>query len=443
MSNNDKLIKCFEGIPYGTQFTTNEIKILLNKKCDVKMGSIQPTDHCYNSVSKYVGKDSDLPKIFLKIKRGLFEYVGLNFDAIGVNPYEFGTVPLKKDNSSVCNIKTKTHLHEKDESCSCKCDDGETLCQNIYQYVKKRVELLAEKSNVYFDDYIHTVIESAEGMPLQKYYAVFCEHNADRQYMAKVVKYDEGTREILSDLTNKFDPEFVVSEYISEKEFFDKIKERMIQKQGSVRENRWEEYCYGLYQCAQYLSGNNSNKKMPALDRVFSQPVNSLDFRNYVSEIRELMSIRGVGPAVCYNWLKECNATWLAKPDVHMLRIVAAFVCDDDVEYYKLNNDEALKLIGKYLKRNNELLVIPNNTTMKLKTEEYCSLFIFDWANQVGISAFELDRILFIYTGINKFYNRKDGKKNDSVRIAKEMGMNEKELIERIRKLRLEYDAIL
>ena len=85
MNTLDKVRETFRNVPIGSEFTRAEIKHLVFTKyieTPDRIGSIDsiiPSDYCYNMTNK--GKVGSLERfnIFIQIKRGLYKYVGENY----------------------------------------------------------------------------------------------------------------------------------------------------------------------------------------------------------------------------------------------------------------------------------------------------------------------------------------------------------------------------
>ena len=88
---NEMYIECFKNIPIGKEMSRKEIITELQKHYEIDEASILPSDLCYNSSNKGV-EGNGKPRLFIKIKRGMYRYVGPEFDSSNVNPNEFGTM---------------------------------------------------------------------------------------------------------------------------------------------------------------------------------------------------------------------------------------------------------------------------------------------------------------------------------------------------------------
>ena len=76
----DEVRDTFRNINYGTEFTTSEIKEMVYSRFGRNKGSVIPSDYSYNMNNK--GKTGSLKdfNIFIQIKRGLYRYVGENYN---------------------------------------------------------------------------------------------------------------------------------------------------------------------------------------------------------------------------------------------------------------------------------------------------------------------------------------------------------------------------
>ncbi len=95
MTVNEEIVESFKDVKIGSVFSMGEIKDLVYEKYGRNRNSVIPSDLCYNS-SNWGVENSDyhskVKRLFLKIDSGMYKYVGPDFDATGVNQYEFGTV---------------------------------------------------------------------------------------------------------------------------------------------------------------------------------------------------------------------------------------------------------------------------------------------------------------------------------------------------------------
>ena len=75
----EEVRETFKTVEFGKEFTTPEIKKMVNKKFGRNEGSVIPSDYSYNMTNK--GKVGSLEyfNIFIQIKRGLYKFVGENY----------------------------------------------------------------------------------------------------------------------------------------------------------------------------------------------------------------------------------------------------------------------------------------------------------------------------------------------------------------------------
>ena len=76
----EEVRETFKNIETGSELTTAEIKNLVHTKFGTNIGSVIPSDYSYNMTNK--GKVGSLEtfNIFRQIKRGLYCYVGENYE---------------------------------------------------------------------------------------------------------------------------------------------------------------------------------------------------------------------------------------------------------------------------------------------------------------------------------------------------------------------------
>ena len=76
----DEVRETFRNVPFGTEFTTAEIKQMVNSKFNRNPKSVMPSDYSYNMTNK--GKIGSLEtfNIFIQLKRGHYKYVGENYN---------------------------------------------------------------------------------------------------------------------------------------------------------------------------------------------------------------------------------------------------------------------------------------------------------------------------------------------------------------------------
>lgn len=95
MTINEQIVDTFKNEKIGRSYTTGEIKDMVFEKHGTNRGSVIPSDICYNSSNwgvENAGYHRTNKRLFLKKERGVFQYVGPDFDSSKVDPHEFGTV---------------------------------------------------------------------------------------------------------------------------------------------------------------------------------------------------------------------------------------------------------------------------------------------------------------------------------------------------------------
>ena len=95
MTINEIYEDAFKDVEIGKELTRRDVINIIQAKHSVDDGSILPSDVCYNSSNAGVRSCASPwnKKFFVKIRRGLYRYVGPNYDDSKDNPYEFGTIP--------------------------------------------------------------------------------------------------------------------------------------------------------------------------------------------------------------------------------------------------------------------------------------------------------------------------------------------------------------
>ena len=106
------------------------------------------------------------------------------------------------------------------------------------------------------------------------------------------------------------------------------IYEEFTKKQGiedkgskSKRETNWEKYSIGIWDGIKFLKKEKGVDTINILiaDKVLTD--NALD--ENIETIKNIQGkIHGLGFALTCDWLKECGCEWLAKPDVHIRKVL-------------------------------------------------------------------------------------------------------------------------
>ena len=79
----DEIEQYLSKIKINDIITTNKFKTDLSKINNRSEGSYIPSDYCYNRTNEGINYDKQ-PHYFLYIKRGIYQYVGKNYNYIGV-----------------------------------------------------------------------------------------------------------------------------------------------------------------------------------------------------------------------------------------------------------------------------------------------------------------------------------------------------------------------
>lgn len=84
MNLNQMVVDSFKDVEIGKYFTTSETKDVVEKKYKINRSSFQPSDMCYNRTNKGVDNTPSYnqtnSKIFLWVKKGLYQYVGPDYE---------------------------------------------------------------------------------------------------------------------------------------------------------------------------------------------------------------------------------------------------------------------------------------------------------------------------------------------------------------------------
>lgn len=304
---------------------------------------------------------------------------------------------------------------------------------DLYLYAKERLEQGAKEHKIDIEKYY-----CPECSGSSNYFKAFCGLFPDRQYMKNIIKWcicGSKTDEVLSDRLFKFDAEKTYQEYVeSAKSLFDSLAN---DPRIDVLHNEkyWEEYADAICQCASYLCRSEYRRDdhtitLAPIADLLKPPTNTDDLKAILFNIRPLYeNMRGMGAAVCSNWLKECGAVWLAKPDLHIKRVIAELL-KKEMSSSETDSD---KVISSYLRKHSDLKRFPFATRKRLSKDEFASVYMYQWAEDIrksgketNVTAFKLDRVIFLYCTGGKFYSD-DGEPN-----CRNMGISEEDLISRI-----------
>ena len=148
-------------------------------------------------------------------------------------------------------------------------------------------------------------------------------------------KYLDSAGYCISGLTNELQT-FYRNEIWSEKRDSASDAEHRTDAKSNTKDSL-EVYVRGLFEAATFLKemhGSEQKEKKSGLELVREAvDLNKLDKwdenkmedrpkRNKPNVLHELRKIRGLGPALTRDFLKECGCLWLAKPDVHLIAVL-------------------------------------------------------------------------------------------------------------------------
>lgn len=306
---------------------------------------------------------------------------------------------------------------------------------SLYNESKKKLEELAEYQGVDINKYytpptpqqirndlakknISVAKNDNSDFDIPALFYLFCGHLSDRQFMGNVIKFyndNSDTQKIMGEVLFGYDPKKTIDHYNSYDALKLEIKRRYPNK--IKNEEKWNEYLNGIYQCAHFMVEGKLGGTTLNFNVLLKEPKNSDELKIYLYTLRCIKNnLPGVGVAVCYNWLKECGAVWLAKPDLHIKRVVAALIGQEKGE---INSDEdnADKIISEYRKQNIGAMRFPSicgiNKNSKLDIDEYVAVYMWEWAKEIReakidgdkkCTAYKLDRILYLYCTNGRFY---------------------------------------
>ena len=75
----EEVRETFKNVEFGKEFTTPEIKRMVNNKFGRNKGSVIPSDYSYNMTNKGKVGSLEFFNIFIQIERGLYKFVGENY----------------------------------------------------------------------------------------------------------------------------------------------------------------------------------------------------------------------------------------------------------------------------------------------------------------------------------------------------------------------------
>ena len=303
----------------------------------------------------------------------------------------------------------------------------------VYLKAKERLEELARSEHVDINKYYSPatpktlkanraenqvyIAESRSDIDLPFLFYLFCGLLADRQYMGNIIKFyskSSDTQQILSNVLSGYDPKETLENY----DDAIALKQAIISRYPNKikNDNKWENYLTGVYQCARFLVDGKIGGIDLSFEYLLTELKTSDELKVYLYKLRVLIvNLYEVGTAVCYNWLKECGAIWLAKPDLHIKRVVAAELIKYDNKIFDPEQDDADKIIAEYRRNHMDKMYFPSgygiSKRCKLYPDEFVALYMWEWAQEIRnnntdsqCSAFKLDRILYLYCTNGRFY---------------------------------------
>ncbi|HEZ7987213.1 MAG TPA: hypothetical protein RWO09_09840 [Ruminococcus sp.] len=303
----------------------------------------------------------------------------------------------------------------------------------VFLKAKEKLEALAQSEHIDINKYYSPatpktlkenraenqvyIAESCSNMDLPFLFYLFCGLLADRQYMGNIIKFyskSSDTQQMLSDILLGYDPKKTIENYTDAAALKQAIINRYPNK--IKNESKWENYLTGVHQCARFLVDGKIGGTDLSFEYLLTEPKTADELKVYLHKLRILIvNLCEVGPAVCYNWLKECGVIWLAKPDLHIKRVVAAELMKYDNKEFDPEQMDADKIIEKYRRNHMDSMSFPSGygirKSCKLYSDEFVALYMWEWAQEIRnsstdsqCSAFKLDRILYLYCTNGHFY---------------------------------------
>ena len=271
---------------------------------------------------------------------------------------------------------------------------------DLYLYAKTRIEECAHKKGIsqtrLDTNYYKPTPDRGKGALENNYFFLFCEHYVDRQYMKNIIKiYSSNTTELLKKVMCDYDVVKFLDKYTSLENFKSAVSNN---DTNSITDRiEWSHFIEEIYKCAKYLKEYTINEKKVCLSELINSKPETLDeYKKLLNDIRIFKNhFYGVGEAVAYNWIKECGAEWLSKPDMHVSDIVLEMVKHDNT--FSFDNEK------KFPK--------PISQRCSLTKDELITLYMFYWSQKIknsgqdnSITPFKLDRILYLYCTNACFY---------------------------------------
>jgi len=142
------------------------------------------------------------------------------------------------------------------------------------------------------------------------------------------------------------------------------------------KETNFEKYSKGLYDGLEFLYREGGNK---LIDGLCEAPTDDYPLKKKIANLKAIQKrIHGLGFALTCDWIKECGAEWLAKPDVHIKTVIEA-----------LNGG-------------------------KEPSDEKTVEMVYALAEEIGTTAYKLDKVIWLICTGN-FYLSRDKINRDTI----------------------------
>lgn len=210
-----------------------------------------------------------------------------------------------------------------------------------------------------FDSKLKKLAESRgiNSKNLNKYFSPHKENTSPLYYlcvslqnsgiMRNSIKFSEkgDYHNYIKEATFNFDANKTVSHYKKWQDLYNKVKKLGVKDNGKGKNTNWTKYCKGIYEGSKYLVKDNGIQEINNLTKVNVLTDKELKTITSISK-----KIHGIGFALTCDWLKEYGCTWLAKPDTHIIDIVAcmnsAITKEKDIMKYMSNWANIIKQSG-------------------------------------------------------------------------------------------------
>ncbi len=195
--------------------------------------------------------------------------------------------------------------------------------------------------------------------------------NGTSSGMDRSIKFNGENREEILRVLHGCDYKAVLKEYKSDKDLYNALCENITDGGKEAREKRaskakteekkekinkrptnWEKYAEGLYHGAQFLGEENGNELIETM--ISYNGTDTLPMDTIKSMFNKIKEIKGLGPALICDWLKECGCTWLCKPDVHIKRVYQAMLeteTNTTVDYEKIKDFDVIEYYFNWVQK--------------------------------------------------------------------------------------------